>query len=156
MVIVLKVWSSDPESGLGFDYASVGTEITFLESALRRINVLCEQKDRDKSLDVMHYWDFSSQYFSLPVSQPSQPCDEASSKLEESIDALGIDMREAVMAVADFGIPEHCIGAVECAQMIVREEGIAFSALLKHSDTRVTTAEIPKQMIESALASART
>ena len=37
--------------------------------------------------------------------------------------------------------------------MIVREEGIAFRALLKHSDTRVTTAEIPKGMIESALAS---
>ena len=60
---------------------------------------------------------------------------EASSKLEESIEALEIDTREAVIAADDFGVPERQIGAVECAQMIVREEGIAFNALLKHSDT---------------------
>jgi hypothetical protein len=33
--------------------------------------------------------------------------------------------------------------------MIVREEGIAFNALLRHTDIYVTTAEISKQVLES-------
>jgi len=33
--------------------------------------------------------------------------------------------------------------------MIVREGSIAFNALLRHTDIYVTTAEIPKQVLES-------
>jgi hypothetical protein len=87
------------------------------------------------------------------MSHPSQPDDGTCSKLAESIDALGVDTREAVIAPTDFSVPEECVGAVESAQMIVREEGVAFRALLKHSDTGVTTAEIPSSMIEAAPAS---
>jgi hypothetical protein len=153
MQLVLRVWGSNSDRGLGFDYAIVEGGEAFLSLALRRINLLREQKALDSSLDEIRYWDLSAQYFNLSTDQESQADAETCSKLAESIDGLEVDKREAVLAATDFSVPEDCIGAVECAQMIVREEGIAFRALLKHSDTRVTTAEIPKGMIESALAS---
>lgn len=56
-------------------------------------------------------------------------------------------------APADFRVMESQIAAVECAQMIVREGSTAFNALLRHSDIYVTTAEIPKQVLESASSS---
>jgi hypothetical protein len=136
--IVLKAWSSDPHYSGGCDYAVVEVGEVFLKLALRRIRVLCEQRILDSSLSETYYWDSSVQYFSPWLNRASK-----------SGAAL-----EAVIAEADFGVPESQIGAVECSQMIVRDGGIAFNALIKHSDTYVTTAEISKQMIESALSSA--
>ena len=155
MQIVLKAWSSDPHCSGGCDYAVVEVGEVFLKVALRRIRVLCEQKVLDSSLSETYYWDSSAQYFSpwLNRASKSGAALEACFKLEESIEALEIDTREAAIAEADFGLPESQIGAVECSQMIVRDGGIAFNALIKHSDTYVTTAEISKQMIESALSS---
>ena len=38
--------------------------------------------------------------------------------------------------------------------MTVRDSGIAFTALLRHTDIYLTTAEIPREIIDSALAAA--
>ena len=38
--------------------------------------------------------------------------------------------------------------------MIVRDGGIAFTSIPKHTGIYLTTAEIPKQVLESALTSA--
>ncbi len=70
-------------------------------------------------------------------------------ELEKTLEDLEVDTPEVVTAPADFQILESQIGGVECAQMIVREEGIAFNALLRHTDIYVTTAEISKQVLES-------
>jgi hypothetical protein len=153
---VLKVWSSNSHYSGGCDYAVVDAHAALLKLALRRIGVLRNQKKLDSSLSETYYWDSSAHYFSPWINRASKsgPALESCFKLEESINALEIDMREVVVASDDFGVPESQMGAVECAQMIVRDEGIAFNALLKHTDTYVTTAEISKQMIESALESA--
>ena len=154
--IVLKAWSSNPDYSTGCNYAVVESGEAFLELTLRRINILCEQKIVDPSLNETYYWDFSAQYFSPWVNRALQSgeAEEACAKLEESIEGLEIDTREVAVASSDLVIPDSQITAVECAQMIVRDGGIAFNALLKHSDIYVTTAEIPKQVIESALTSA--
>lgn len=156
MQIVLKVWCSNPDHYLGFDYAIVEADDAFLNGSLRRINVLREQNILDPSLYEMYYWDFSAEYVDLSVDRPPQADGTKSkhSEFEESLDALEVDVREAVVATAHCNIPEGRIQAVECAQMIVRESGIAFNALLKHSDIYLTTAGISMQLIESALASA--
>jgi len=154
--IVLKAWSSNPDYSTGCDYAVVEGGEAFLKLALRRVNVLCEQKIVDPSLNETYYWDSSAQYFSPWVNRPSQSgeAEEACVKFEESIEALEIDTREVAVPSSDFAVPDSQITAVECAQMIVRDGGIAFHALLRHSDIYVTTAEFPKQVIESALTSA--
>jgi len=48
--VVLKVWSSNPDYSAGCDYAVVEIGEEFSKLALRRINVLCEQKAVDPSL----------------------------------------------------------------------------------------------------------
>jgi hypothetical protein len=82
------------------------------------------------------------------ASQPQDvqaPCFE----LEMTLEALQVDTLEVVTAPGDFRVLDSQIAAVECAQMIVREEGIAFTAIAKHTDIYLTAAEIPKQVLES-------
>jgi len=59
-----------------------------------------------------------------------------------------------VLAPPNFHVPQSQIVAVECAQMIVRDGGIAFTVLLRHTDIYLTTAEVPRGIIESAFAAA--
>jgi hypothetical protein len=46
--------------------------------------------------------------------------------------------------------------AVECEQMIVREDSIAFMAIPKHANSYVQTTEIPITMLEAAAIGAST
>lgn len=156
MRVVLKVWSSNLDYSAGCDYAVVDIGEEFSKLALRRINALCEQKAVDPSVYETYYWDFSAQYFSPWANRASQPSEvqESGLELEETLEDLEVDTREVVTAPADFRVLDSQTAAVECAQMIVREGSIAFNALLRHTDIYVTTAEIPKQVLESVLTTA--
>ncbi len=153
MRVVLKTWSSNPEYSGRCDYAVVEIDEEFAKLALRRINVLREQKAHDPSISETYYWDSSAQYFSPWVNLARQPGEvqESSFELEKTLEGLEVDTREAVTAPADFQVPESHTATVECAQMIVREGGIAFSAFLRHRDIYLTTAEISKQAFESVV-----
>ena len=151
MQVVLKVWSSHPDYCAGCEYATVEVSPEFAKLALRRINVLREQKGRDPSLNETYYWDSSAQYFSPWVDRTSES-DEGQGLvvgLEETLEELEIDTLEIVAAPAEFCVLESQFANVECAQMIVREDGIGFTAIAKHSDMYLTTAEIAKQVLES-------
>jgi hypothetical protein len=150
--VVLKTWSSNPDYSAGCDYAVVDIGEEFAKLALRRIDVLCEQKTVDPSLYETYYWDSSTQYFCPWGNRNSQPSEvqESGFELEETLEDLEVDTREVVTAPADFRVLESQIAAVECAQMIVREGSIVFNALLRHTDIYVTTAEISKQVLESS------
>jgi len=151
--VVLRTWSSNPEYSGGCDYAVVEIDEEFAKLALRRISVLCEQKTLDSSLYQTYYWDSSAEYFSPWVNRATQPSEvqESCFELEKALEDLAVDVREVVTAPTNLRVPESRIGAVECAQMIVHEEGIAFNALLRHTDIYVTTAEISKQVFESVV-----
>ena len=72
-------------------------------------------------------------------------------KLEEELDLLQIDKNEVVAVSGDFSVPQSQIARVECAQMVVRVNGIAFTAIPKHTDFHLTTAEISRQFLETIL-----
>ena len=55
-----------------------------------------------------------------------------------------------VFTTEEFVVLEKQIALIECGQMIVRENGIAFTAIPKHTDFYVTTAEIPKEVLQQA------
>ncbi len=156
MRVVLKVWSSNPDCSGGCDYATVEMSEELAKLTLRRIKILSEQKALDPSLYETYYWDSSPEYFSPCMARASWPAEvqESRVELEEMLEELQVDTREIVTAPPDFRVPESQAAVVECAQMVVRDGGIAFTALLRHTDTYVTTAEIPKEVIESALTSA--
>jgi hypothetical protein len=55
-------------------------------------------------------------------------------------------------APAEFSIPDSLRARVECSQMIVREVGISFLTIPKHTSSCVFTAEIPLPLLEKEAA----
>ena len=53
-----------PNYSGGYDYAAVEISEEFAKLALRRINVLKEQKVLDSPIYETYYWDSSPEYFS--------------------------------------------------------------------------------------------
>ena len=156
MQVILKVWSSNPDYSGGADYAAVEITEELAKLTLCRITLLGEQKALDAAVYETNYLDSSAEYFSPRAVRQIEPDEivESNSGLEEILDGLEVDIKEIVKAPPDFQVPEGHIVAVECAQMTVRDGGTAFTALLRHSDIYLTTAEVPKEVLESALAAA--
>lgn len=156
MQVILRVWSSNPDYSGGCDYAAVKISEELAKITLQRINVTCEQRARDPALYETYYWDSSAEYFSPWEVRQIEPGElaEPDAGLEELLASLEIDTKETVIAPSDFRVPESQIVAVDCAQMIVRDGGIAFTALLRHTDIYLTTAEVPREIIESTFAAA--
>lgn len=75
----------------------------------------------------------------------------ASLGLADTLADLGIDEKGIATVPVEFQVPPNPVGAVECEQMIVRHEGIAFSAIPKHASFYIHTAEIPLAMLEAAV-----
>ncbi len=151
MRVILKVWSNNPENNGGCDFAVVDLTPELAKLTLRLIAVLGEQRGVDPAVCETSYWASDAEYFSPWLGLPDQS-DEvraARLKLEEELDSLQIDRLEMVAASAHFSVPQSQIAWVECAQMVVREEGIAFTAIPKHTDIHLTTAEISKQVLKS-------
>lgn len=152
MQIVVKVWSSDSDRGLGLDYAVIRCTETLLKRSLQRLRAFQVREGEDASIEETRYWDASAEYFNLWAGVASQQESErVSHELARIVDSLEVDRREAVVTSDDLEIPEERIGAVECSMVAVRKEGIAFTALLKNDDVHLTTAEIPTALLESLL-----
>jgi hypothetical protein len=66
-------------------------------------------------------------------------------EFEELRERLQVEKHEMVVAADKFAVLKTHIARVECRQMVVREDGIAFSAIPNHTDFCVTTAEFPKE-----------
>ena len=157
MQVVLKVWSSNPDYNGGCDFALVEITRGFAKLALHRIAVLCEQKALDPAVDETYCWDSAALFFS-PWAGPAAGTRESEAaclKLQEELDLLQIDRHGVVTASGDLSVPQNQIARVECVQMIVWESGIAFTAIPKHTDFYVTTAEIPIEVLEQSLAPAK-
>jgi hypothetical protein len=150
--VILKVWSSNPDNNGSCDFAVVEITPETAGLALRRIAVLREQKALDPAVYETYYWGSEAEFFSpwMDLRTQTDEVKAACLKLEEELESLQIDRREMVAASGNFSVPQSQIARVECAQMVVREEGIAFTAIPKHTDFYVTTAEIPKRALEQA------
>ena len=157
MRVILKVWSSNPDNNGGCDFAVIEITPEFARLALRRIAVLREQKGLDHAVDETYYWDSAADFFSswLHPAGGTPESEAACLKLEEELNLLQIDKNEVATASGDFSVPQGQIARVECAEMVVRESGIAFTAIPKHTDFHVTTAEVPIEVLEQSLAPAK-
>lgn len=118
--------------------------------------MLCEHKALDPSVYETYYWASAAEHFSPWIKLADQP-EEVKAvclELEEALENLQIDRCEMVIGAHDFSVLESQVACVECAQMVVREDGIAFTAIPKHSDFYVTTAEGPKEVLQQSVTSA--
>lgn len=157
MPVILNVWSSNPFNNGGCDFAIVELTPELVNLALRRITLLRDQKSLDPCLYETYYWGCEAEYFDAWLDQPgtSGEVKAASLELEERLEKLEIERREVVVTAEEFTVPETRIALVECGQMIVRENGIAFTAIPKHTEFYVTTAEILKEVLQQAVISAK-
>ncbi len=158
MKLILRASSSNRYCDVGCEFAVVDLTRELASVALRRIRVLKEHKKDDELVYETYYWDFHAKYFSPRADFSSVPekVKTAMQVAAEIVEALEVEEKEVVTAPDDFQAVQEQIAAVECEQMAVREDGIAFLAIPKHCDFYVTTAEIPVPMLESAAAIGKT
>lgn len=132
----------------GCDYALVDLTSDLARLACRRIAMLKEQKRLDDYLAETYFWDDHAEYFSPWLSDEEKDADA----LAEMLDRLPAVAGDWIEAPAELAIPDTLRARVECAQMVVREAGISFVAIPKHTSSYVFTAEIPLPLLESEAA----
>jgi hypothetical protein len=158
MRIALKVTSSNEYCNGGCEFALLDLNPELASLALRRIAVLREQKNLDPDIDETYFWAYFVECYFDPWADSSDDAKEsegASSAVGDILDDLDIEGNEVVCVPENFQVPPSQCAIVECEQIIVREDGISFTAIPRHASLRVQTAEIPITMLEAAAAPAR-
>ena len=157
MKLVLKVSSNNEHCDGGCELALVDLTPQLGAMALRRIAVLREQKNLDADVEETYYWAYVVEYFSPWVSLVSTEEEvEPAVKVANVLDELGIEENEVLTVPESFWVPSCQIAAVECGQMLVRQDSIAFTAIPRHASFHVRTVEIPLAMLEAAAIGAST
>ena len=158
MKVVLKVSSTNENCIGGCDFALVELTPELATLALRRIAALREQKKLDPDIDETYYWAYFAEYFSPWRNLASAESDikTASLALADVLEDLQIEEEGTVTVLESFQVPSSQVARVECEQMIVGEDSIAFMAIPKHASFRVQTVEIPLAMLEAATISVST
>jgi hypothetical protein len=152
MKLVLKVSSNNEHCDGGCELALVDLSPELAALALRRMVVLRELKCLDPDVDETYYWAYVVEYFSPWVSLVSTEAEvEPAVKVANVLDELGIEENEVLTVPESFRVPPCQIAAVECEQMIVRADCIAFTAIPKHASFHVQTVEIALGTLEAAV-----
>ena len=155
MRMILKVSSSNEYCDGGCEFALVDLTSELAALALQRVAALRDQKTLDPNIDETSYWAyFVVCYFSpyAGLAFDDQNVEGTCIALGDTLDNFQIEEREVVTVPECFQVPSRQVAAVECEQMVVRSDGIAFTAIPKHASFRVQTVEIPLAMLEAALA----
>ena len=152
MKVALKVSSSNENCIGGCDFALVELTPELAALALRRIAALREQKKLDPDIDETYYWAYFAEYFSpwRNLASAESEVKTASLALADVLEDLRIEEEGTVTVPESFQVPSSQVARVECEQMIVREDSIAFMAIPKHASFRVQTVEIPLARLEAA------
>ena len=102
----------------------------------------------DDSLVESYFWNAHAEFFSPWLAEQETEADVLAEALER-LPAVAGDWMEAP---AEFAIPDSLRARVECGQMLVREAGIAFLAIPKHTSSYVYSDEVPLAVLEKVAA----
>ena len=155
MKIVLTATSSNENDSGGCDCVLIDLTAEIAALALRRIEVLRDQKRLDPEIDEIYYWTNFIQCFFSPwrnLASGEREVEAAALAVADLLETLRIDTTELAFVPATFDVPPSQMAAVECEQMIVREDCIAFSAIPKHASFYVHSTEVPIPVLEAAVA----
>ena len=158
MRVVLKVTSSNENYNGGCEYALLDLTPDLASLALRRIAVLKEQRNLDPDIDETYYWAYFVDCYFDPWAESAEDVKEGegtNSAVGDTLDELKIEDNGVVSVPENFHVAPSQYAAVECEQMVVRADAIAFMAIPKHAAFASQTAEIPITMLETAAAPAR-
>jgi len=155
MKIVLKVSSSNENESPGCDFVLIDLTAEVAVRALGRIQMLRDQKKQDPEIDETYYWTYFIDCFFSPwlsLARAEKGVEATGLAVAELLGTLRIEDTELAFVPATFEVPPGQVAAVECEQMIVRENSIAFIAIRKHASFYVQSTEIPIPVLEAAVA----
>jgi hypothetical protein len=152
MKMILNVSSHNENDDGGCVLALLDLTPRLAERALRRIESLRAISAQDEAADEIYYWNCDAAFFdpflasnddSGPKGQPAVPPDQLFEQLEKAA-------KDFIEVKAGFKIPEGEIARVDCSQMVVRKEGVAFIAIPKHANFYVETCEVAAEFLRRA------
>jgi hypothetical protein len=146
MKLISRVSCAD--EAFGCAYALIDLTQALARLALKRIGTLCDMKRVDHDLYETRYWDYQPVYFS-PWAAEGEGCGDVLAEAIEQSSTVAGDWMEAP---AGLEIPELLVTRIESPRMVVRDDGIFFVAILKHTDFTVSTGELPAGALEAASA----
>jgi hypothetical protein len=153
MKIVLKVSSSNENDSAGCDFVLIDLTAEVAVRALGRIQMLRDQKKLDPEIDEIYYWTYFIECFFSPwanLAGVEKDVEAAGLAVAELLETLRIEDTELAFVPAMFEVPPGQVAAVECEQMIVRENSIALIAIPKHAGFYVQSTEIPIPILAAA------
>lgn len=143
--LILSTTSSNEHWNGDCDYAVVQVDNVLANKVWIRQRLFEKIKLADSNLYKMYFWDWDPAFFS-PYMYKLDPgfTDEFEKRLNDAGNGDIWTMPDT------FEIPKEAFVKVECTQMIVREDGVAWVTIPKHSSVYVTTVEIPYNMLKEA------
>ena len=118
--------------------------------ALRRIETLCAIQAQDKDVDEIYFWNYAPVFFDPFLDAGATP-EGSRTAPDDLLDRLQEAGNEFVEVDAGFKIPESQRARIDCCQMTVRKEGVAFVAIPKHASFYVETREVPTRVLRRAV-----
>jgi hypothetical protein len=150
MKVVMNVSSRNENDDGGCVLACIDLTPQLVELALRRVETLAELQAQDQNADEIYYWNYDAVFFDPLLDSGGSPEGASTTASEQLLDRLEKAANDFVEVDGKFHIPEGQIAAIECGQMIVRPEGVAFVAIPKHASFYVETAEVPAEVLHRA------
>jgi hypothetical protein len=131
---LLNTHSTNPDAEVGCRVAYVEMTPKLAKLVLKRIRAFKAAKKADGTLYEMHFWDGSLDY--LTDVGASKVPEQAQRALEqEGVTTVAAKFRNVDLTEEDFD-------RTECDVMLVREGGVSWTAIPKHTDIYVSTEEI--------------
>lgn len=141
--LILSTTSSNEHWNGDCDYAVVQVDNVLANKVWIRQRLFEKIKLADSNLYKMYFWDWDPAFFSPDIDKLDLGfTDEFEKRLNDAGNGDIWTMPEA------FEFPKEAFVKVECTQMIVREDGVAWVTIPKHSSVYVTTVEVPYNMLK--------
>ena len=152
MKLAMNVSSHNENDDGGCVLACIDLTPRLAELALRRIDSLGELQAQDRDADEVYYWNYDAVLFDpfLGPSHEGERQDPLAATGEQLLDRLDKLQEGFVEVDSLFVVPEHQLAAIDCSEMIVRKEAVAFIAIPKHGSFYVETVEVPSEVLRRA------
>ena len=112
---------------------------------------LAELQARDQDADEIYFWNHDAVFFDPFVGSGDYPGGASTAASDQLLDQLDKALNDFVEVDGMFQIHAEQIAGIECGQMIVRKQRVAFVAIPKHASFYVETSEVPAEVLRRAL-----
>lgn len=149
---LLMTASASVECDVG--YATVNVTREYAQTILKRAKAFLAAKNEDRDAYEHYFWDSGAlsrgcAFLRFPGTEPED--NEDGDDDDDVFSAEFDDSDRWVRTQLDDQDLSRYLSRTECDQMVIREDGVTWTAVWKHTDAWVCTEVIPYHVIEEAL-----